>query len=84
LKNDSKGISQEENIRRYIGGIFGQYFWKEIKGGLLGKYLSSISGKNLRVITREIFVGYFEEDFGENLDHYILFADINSQTNILK
>jgi hypothetical protein len=84
LKNDSKGISQEENIRRYIGGIFGQYFWKEIKGGLLGKYLSSISGKNLRVITREIFVGYFEEDFGENLDHYILFVDINSQTNILK
>jgi hypothetical protein len=36
------------------------------------------------VITREIFVGYFEEDFGENIDHYILFADINSQTNILK
>jgi hypothetical protein len=25
-----------------------------------------------------------EEDFGENIDHYILFADINSQTNILK
>jgi hypothetical protein len=36
------------------------------------------------VITGEIFVGYFEEDFGENIDHYILFADINSQTNILK
>jgi hypothetical protein len=28
--------------------------------------------------TGEIFVGYFEEDFGENIDHYILFADINS------
>jgi hypothetical protein len=50
----------------------------------LGKYLSSISGKNLRGITRETFVGYFEEDFGENIDHYILFVDINSQTNILK
>jgi hypothetical protein len=25
-KNDSEGISQEENIWRYIGGIFGQYF----------------------------------------------------------
>jgi hypothetical protein len=84
LKNDSEGISQEENIRRYIGGIFGQYFWKEIKGGLLGKYLSSISGKNLRGITRKIFVGYFEEDFGEKIDHYNLFVDINSQTNILK
>jgi hypothetical protein len=84
LKNDSEGISQEENIRRYIGGIFGQYFWKEIKGGLLGKYLSSISGKNLRGITRKIFVGYFEEDFGDNIDHYILFVDIISQTNILK
>jgi hypothetical protein len=36
LKNDFEGISQEENIRRYIGGIFGQYFWKEIKGGYWG------------------------------------------------
>jgi hypothetical protein len=60
LKNDSEGISQEENIWRYISGIFGQYFWKESEG-----------------ITGEIFVGYFEEDFGENIDHYILFADIN-------
>jgi hypothetical protein len=84
LKNDSEGISQEENIWRYISGIFGQYFWKEIKGGLLGKYLGSIYGKNLKGITREIFVGYFEEDFGDNIDHYILFVDINSQTNILK
>jgi hypothetical protein len=67
LKNDSEGISQEENIWRYIGGIFGQYFWKQFEG-----------------ITGEIFVGYFEEDFGENIDHYILFADMNSQTNILK
>jgi hypothetical protein len=35
-------------------------------------------------ITGEIFVGYFEEDFGENIDHYILFVDINSQTNIFE
>jgi hypothetical protein len=82
LKNDSEGISQEESTWRYIGGIFGQYFWKEIEGGLLGKYLGSISGKNLKGIIGEIFVGYFEEDFGENIDHYILFVDINSQTNI--
>jgi hypothetical protein len=84
LKNDSKGISQEENTWRYIGGIFGQYF----------------SGKNLKGVTREISGRYFwkefegdhwrnscrifEEDFGENIDNYILFADINSQTNILK
>jgi hypothetical protein len=40
--------------------------------------------KNLRGITWEIFVGYFEEKFGENIDHYILFVEINSQTNILK
>jgi hypothetical protein len=38
----------------------------------------------LREITGKIFEGYFEEDFGENIDHYILFVDINSQTNILK
>ena len=64
------------------------------------EYLGSISGKNLKGITREIsgqyfwkeFEGdhsgnicrYFEEDFGDNRDHYILFVDINSQTNILK
>jgi hypothetical protein len=35
-------------------------------------------------ITGKIFVGYFKEDCGENIDHYILFVDINSQTNILK
>ena len=32
LKNDSEGISQEENTWRYIGGIFGQYFQKELEG----------------------------------------------------
>jgi hypothetical protein len=48
------------------------------------EYMSSISGKNLRGITEEIFVGYSKEDFGENINHYILFVEINSQTNILK
>jgi hypothetical protein len=65
LKIDSEGISRVENIWRIIGGIFEQYFSKELEGGSLGKYLGSISGKNLRVITGEIFVGYFEEDFGD-------------------
>jgi hypothetical protein len=37
--------------------------------GLLGKYLDGISGKNLRGVTGETFVGYFEKDFGENIDH---------------
>ena len=57
---------------------------KKILGDISVEYLGSISGKNLRGVTEEIFVGYFEEDFGENIDHYILFVDINSQTNILK
>ena len=48
FKNDYEGISQEENIWRIIGGIFGQYFWKELDGDHW-----------------EIFVGYFEENFGE-------------------
>jgi hypothetical protein len=48
------------------------------------EYLDNISRKNLKGITREISVGYFEEDFRENIDHYNLFVDINSQTNILK
>jgi hypothetical protein len=57
---------------------------RKIFGELSVEYLGSISGKNLRGITGEIFVGYFEEDFGENIDHYILFVEINLQTNILK
>jgi hypothetical protein len=36
LKNDSKGISEEENTWRIIGGIFGQYFWKGCEGGYWG------------------------------------------------
>jgi hypothetical protein len=57
---------------------------KKILGDISVEYLGNISGKNLKGIIWEIFVGYFEEDFGENIDHYILFVDINSQTNILK
>jgi hypothetical protein len=83
LKNDSEGISQEENTWRYIGGIFGQYFWKEFEG-VTGEISGQYFWKELEGVTGEIFVGYFEEDFGENIDHYILFADINLQTNILK
>jgi hypothetical protein len=48
------------------------------------EYLGSISGKNLKGVTREIFVGYFEEDFRENIDHYILFVDINRKQTFLK
>jgi hypothetical protein len=47
LKTDSEGISEEENIWRIIGGIFGQYFWKEFEG-VTREISGSISGKNLR------------------------------------
>jgi hypothetical protein len=57
---------------------------RKIFGGLSVEYLGSISGKNQRGSLGKIFLGYFEEDFGENINHYILFVDINSQTNILK
>jgi hypothetical protein len=64
-------------LRRKISGELSVEYLDSISGknlrGLLGKYLDGISGKNLRGITAEIFVGYFEEDFGENIDHYILF-----------
>jgi hypothetical protein len=83
LKNDSEGISQEESIWRIIGGIFGQYFWKESEG-ITGEIFGQYFWIEFEGVTGEIFVGYFEEDFGENIDHYILFVDINSQTNILK
>ena len=53
---------------------------RKIPGDISVEYLGNISGKNLRGITGEIFVGYFQQ----NIDHYTLFVDINSQTNILK
>jgi hypothetical protein len=66
-------------LMEYLGSISGKNSRES-----LGKYLGSISRNNLRGITGEIFVGYFEEDFKENINHYTLFVDINSQTNILK
>jgi hypothetical protein len=74
VNNNDGELSME-----YLDSIFG----KNLRGSM-GKYLGSISGMNLRGITWEIFVVYFEEDFGENIDHYILFVDINSQTNIFE
>jgi hypothetical protein len=53
--------------------------WRYI-GGISRQYFwKELKGDHWRNICR-----IFEEDFGENIDHYILFADINSQTNILK
>jgi hypothetical protein len=77
--------------RYFWGGKYLENYWWNIwaifsrkdQRGSVGKYLGSISGKNLRGITGETFEEYFEEDFGENIDHYTLFVDINSQTNIL-
>jgi hypothetical protein len=42
------------------------------------EHLCTISGKNLRGITGKIFVGYFKENFGEKIDHFIFFIEINS------
>ena len=75
-------------LRRKISGDISVEYPGNISGKNLKGITREISGryfwKNLRGVTGETFVGYFEEDFGENIDHYILFADINSQTNILK
>lgn len=38
----------------------------------------------MRGVSGEIFVGYFEENFGGKIDHYIFCVEINSQTIILK
>jgi hypothetical protein len=80
--------------------IWKVFLKRKVFGEILVEYLGSISVMNLRGIageisgqyfwkesegiSGEIFVGYFEEDFGENIDHYNLFVEINLQTNILK
>jgi hypothetical protein len=60
------------------------FLMRKIFGEISVEYLCSVSGKNLKGFTGKIFVGYFEKDFGENIDHYILLVEINLQTNILK
>jgi hypothetical protein len=81
-------MSMRKIMKKIFAGtvkmILKVFLRRKIFGEFSVEYLGSISGKNLRGITREIFVGYFEEDFGEDIDHYFLFVDINSQTNILK
>jgi hypothetical protein len=57
LKNDFEGISQEENTWRYIGGIFEQYFWKEIEG-VTGEISGQYFWKEFEGVTGEILVGY--------------------------
>jgi hypothetical protein len=64
--------------------ILNIFLRRKIFGDISVEYLGSISRKNLRGFTGEISRQYFTEDFGENIDHYILFVDINSQANILK
>jgi hypothetical protein len=56
------------------------YTYRGITGEISGQYF----WKEFEGVTKEIFVGYSEEDFGENIDHYNLFVDVNLQTNILK
>jgi hypothetical protein len=56
---------------------------RKIFGELLVEYLDNISGKNQGDHWENI-CRIFEEDFGEKIDNYILFVEINSQTNILK
>jgi hypothetical protein len=81
-------MSMRKIMKRIFVGtlkmILKVFLKRKIFGEISMEYLGSISGKNLRGITGKIFVEYFEEDFGENIDHHILFVNINSQTNILK
>jgi hypothetical protein len=81
-------MSMRKIIKKISVGILKMilrvFIRRKIFGEISVEYLGSISRKNLRGITREIFIGYFEEDFGENINHYILYVEINSQKNIFK
>jgi hypothetical protein len=63
---------------RTLKMILKVFLRRKIFGELSVQYLGRISGKNLKGITREIFLGYFEEDFGDNIDHYIFVGDLFS------
>jgi hypothetical protein len=80
-------MSMRKIIKKISVGILKMilrvFIRRKIFGEISVEYLGTISRKNLRGITREIFIGYFEEDFGENIDHYILYVEINSQKTFL-
>jgi hypothetical protein len=80
-------MSMRKIIKKIFVGILKMilrvFIRRKIFGEISVEYLGTISRKNLRGITREIFIGYFEEDFGENIDHYILYVEINSQKTFL-
>jgi hypothetical protein len=77
--------SYEENICGDLKIILKVFLKRKISGDISVEYFGSISGKNLKGITREISRQYFwkqfeggqwrnifrifEEDFGENIDH---------------
>jgi hypothetical protein len=83
---DTGGVHIRMSMRKIMKKIFvgtlkmilKVFIRRKIFGEISVEYLGSISRNNLKGNTREIFVGYFEEDFGENIDHYILFVEINS------
>jgi hypothetical protein len=79
------------SIRKIIKKIFVRTLKMILKVFLMRKYLENyrwniwpVFLERIRGDHWEIFVGYFEEGFGDNIDQYILFVDINLQTNILK
>jgi hypothetical protein len=57
---------------------------KKILGDISVEYLGSISEKNQRRYLGKYLYDILRSIFGENIDHYTLFIDINSQINILK
>ena len=57
---------------------------RKISGDISVEYLGSIFGKNQRGSLGKYLDNILRSIFGENIDHYTLFVDINSQTNILK
>jgi hypothetical protein len=48
------------------------------------KIFRELSVEYICRVTWKIFVGYFVDNFGENIDHYIFFVEINSHIIILK
>jgi hypothetical protein len=84
LKNHSEGISQEEKYleiyRWNIWTVFLERTWGDYWGNIWVVFLERIWGGSLEKHLYDILRRILER----NIDHYILFVDINSQTNILK
>jgi hypothetical protein len=81
-------MSMEKIMKKIFVGtlkmILNVFLMRKIFEELSVEYLVSVSEKNLRGLLVKYLYDILRRILEKNIDHYILFVDINLQTNFLK